>query len=469
MRKLLFVSLLVFILFAQAAFATDFSIAIDGEESYRAGAEEVATLSITNSGAGEWFSVSIIGSNSDWVVPDTSSGNIKVPIGEIGTLDIFITPGKDAIPITYEYTVSVTKLKSDTSKNEKIEKILLVQVVQVTDLIVGEFELSCYECDKEITVTGALYNVGTRDVPAKLTLSFGDDERIIEVAELKAWEEEAFAETFDLTNLPPKAYEITAKITSKQALMFSDVREFRIPQIEDISFEEKSFTTPFGRFVSIEANNEANYKTEVTFESEVQKAWYILYSGPEPVSEGDVNTWVVTLDAEEDYTLGYNEIYWPTYVFVILILIFGFILYLNYTAVTLSKAIVGKNIVKPGKEMSVSITVKNKIRTLSNLIVKDIIPEGFGLVTKFDTIKPTLRKTHSGIEVIWKIGDLKPHEQRVLHYKIKPIKMFKGRKHLPKASLIAKFAEKTIKKVSNLVSIYTEGNEPSIVPVDISK
>ena len=468
MRKLLLVSLLVFIIFAQVGLATDFSISIDGEDSYRAGIEKVVTLSVTNSGPGEWFSVSIIGSNSDWVVPD-GLGRINAANGEIGTLDIFVTPGKDAIPITYEYTISVTKLNSDISKYEKLETILTVPVIQVTDIIVGDFDLSCHECGSEVTVTGAIYNVGTRDVPAKLILSFGDDERIIEVDELKSMEEEAFAETFDLTDLSPKTYEISAKIISKQALMFEDVREFRIHHIQDIKFEEKSFTTPFGRFVSIAADNEANYEADVTFESSVKKAWYILYSGPEPASEGDTFTWIVTLPAEQDYVLGYTEIYWPTYVFVAIILILGFILYLNYTAVTIRKAIIGKNIVKTGKEMSVSITVKNKIRKLSNVVVKDIIPEGFGLVTKFATVKPTLRKTHSGTEVVWKIGDLKPHEQRVLHYKIKPIKKFRGRKHLAKASLIAKFGDNIVKKASNLVSIYTEGNEPSIVPVDISK
>lgn len=463
MKKLFLLSLLTFLIFAQISLATSFSADVELEGSYLAGRAGEMSLTITNNGPTEWFSISIIGLPSNWLVPDTTSGLFKVDGGKSDTIKISVNPAKDAIPLTYEYFITIS------TEDESVEKRVLVSVKQVTDVIITNFETSCFECNNEVTVSGEINNVGTRDMPITMTLTVLDQIETFEITELRVLEQEAFSYTYDLEGLEPGTYEAYGKIVGNNKVLYEDTIEFKIPFVQNIIIEENSYNTPFGRFVRMHATNDGNYKSDAEFVSEVKNAWYIFYAGPEPRTSEDKSTWIVAIEPGETYELGYSEIYWPTYIVIIIIIILGFMMYMSYTAVSLRKAIIGKNLVKIGDELSVSISIKNKIRNLSNLVVKDIVPDGFTLVTKFATVKPTLRKVHNGTEVVWKIGDLKAQEQRVLHYKIKPSHALRGRKHLPKAVLIAKYGEKVVKRSSNLVSIYSKGHEPSMIPVQITK
>lgn len=457
-------SLFVFLILAQCVFAASFTADVKSDTTYMAGREGSMTLTLTNSGPTDWFSVSIIGLPSSWLNLDTSSGLFRVESGKSTTVNIAVNPGKDAIPLTYEYFITM----KSTTTNELVEKRVLVTVRQVTDVIISDFKLSCEKCASEVIVSGSIYNIGTRDVPVTLTLTFENDVRTMDISELKILTEETFSETFELGDFNPSMYNVEGKLTSENKVLYEDTKEFEIAKVDSISMEEKSFVTPFGRFVSIVGINDGNYQRDIEYKSKVAEAWYIVYTGPEPM-KGEQYIWTVNLSPGEQHELGYSEIYWPTYIIILIIIILGIMIYRSYTALVITKEVVGKNLVKYGHEMTVSIQVLNKIRNMTNLVVKDVIPNGFTLVTKFETMKPTLRKVDGGTEIVWKIGDLKSHEQRVLHYKMKSIKPFRGRKHLQKASLAAKFGDKTLVRHSNLVSIYSEGHEPSSLAVEIDK
>jgi predicted RNA-binding protein with PUA domain len=355
-----------------------------------------------------------------------------------------------------------------TTTNEGVDERVLVTVRQVTDVIISGFKLSCEKCAGEVTASGSIYNIGTRDVPVTLTLTSGSDVRTMDISELKVLTEETFSETFELGDFDPATYTVEGKIVSENKVLYEDTKAFEITKVDNTSMQEKSFVTPFGRFVSIIGINGGNYQRDVEYKSKVIEAWYVIYTGPAPI-KGEQYTWTMNLLPGEKYELGYSEIYWPTYLIILIIIIIGMMIYRSYTALVITKEVLGKNLVKYGHELTVSIQVLNKIRTMTNLIVKDVIPDGFLLITKFDTVKPTLRKVDGGTEIVWKVGDLKPHEQRVLHYKMKCVKPFKGRKHLVKASLVAKFGDKNLVRHSNFVSIYSEGHEPSSLAVEINK
>ena len=78
------------------------------------------------------------------------------------------------------------------------------------------------------------------------------------------------------------------------------------------------------------------------------------------------------------------------------------------------------------------------------------------------------RKTTQGTELVWKLGRLKAHEQRMLHYKIKAVKPVK-RMNLPSASVTAKYFDKIIIKGSNYVAVYSKENVPTSVQVNLSE
>jgi len=106
------------------------------------------------------------------------------------------------------------------------------------------------------------------------------------------------------------------------------------------------------------------------------------------------------------------------------------------------------------KEVVVSIEVKNGSRhEIKDLIVRDFVPTIATVVEGFDTIKPSLRKSTGGTELLWRIDSLKPFEERVLSYRIKPVVEVAGTLKLPKAR-IAYFNKKKEKKVIASKSVW---------------
>jgi hypothetical protein len=86
------------------------------------------------------------------------------------------------------------------------------------------------------------------------------------------------------------------------------------------------------------------------------------------------------------------------------------------------------------KEVIVSIETRNRSRhEMKDVIVRDFVPSITTVVERFDTLKPNVRKTEGGTELIWRFESLKPFEERVITYRIKPIVEVAGTLKLPKA------------------------------------
>jgi hypothetical protein len=174
------------------------------------------------------------------------------------------------------------------------------------------------------------------------------------------------------------------------------------------------------------------------------------------------------LKPSESKSLSYSEIYWPTYVIILIAVVVIALVFLQSTAFTINKNVIGDKRMKSGKEISVSLNLKNKKREIDKAIVKDVVPSGFSIVSKFETVKPIIRKIADGIELNWKVSKLKPQEERVFHYTIKPVETLKERK-LPSAEIKAVQNKKLMKKNSNKISLAPEKEETKVMTVKVSK
>lgn len=88
------------------------------------------------------------------------------------------------------------------------------------------------------------------------------------------------------------------------------------------------------------------------------------------------------------------------------------------------------------KVVSISIEVKNRsMHTIKDVTVMDVAPPIAGVVKSFGTLKPTVKRTEAGTELIWKFKSLRPREERVLTYGIKPLVEIEGLLKLPKANV----------------------------------
>ena len=103
--------------------------------------------------------------------------------------------------------------------------------------------------------------------------------------------------------------------------------------------------------------------------------------------------------------------------------------------------------VKEGKIM-VMLEVKNRTRKeVRNVIVRDFVPSIAKVVERFETLRPKLRKMRGGTELLWKIDVLRPKEERIITYYIKPTMEVRGKLKLPPAYLKIPVGKKEIKKV----------------------
>jgi hypothetical protein len=179
--------------------------------------------------------------------------------------------------------------------------------------------------------------------------------------------------------------------------------------------------------------------------------------------------WRTSLQPNESISVSYSEIYWPTYVLIIAVVGALMFVYWQSTAFTFSKNIIGKTRFKSGKDISVSLNLKSRRKGIDRVAIRDVVPSNFSIVSKFETVKPLIRKIANGVELIWKLGGLNPNEERVLHYTIRPDAEFSKKVNLPSALAKATNEKGLTLKHSNKVSLYPEKETTKIVTVKVAQ
>lgn len=438
-----FIFLLLSISFVSAQ---DFSVETTEPETIYAGQKTEFIITIQNQGEEDWFSISILGTKPAWVSLENT--NVRLSSGESANVKVWVTPSLDAFQASYSFLVIISNSK------EKIEKEVFVSVKQKALAVISDIELSCISCkpNENITVSSEVKNVGSRVLRnLKLIVSL-DSEKItknIEILDLS--EIKQFSSIFQIPAMKePGRYIINLELMQDNEVLDKKNTSFSIPRITDVETDKIISQTIFSKSVMLTATNKGNVQTTAQIKSDVSKDWYVVYSGEQPDKKNGEHIWVVTLNKGEETQIKYSEIYWP--VILLLLLIITSIIYYYNTLQKLSikKKILQKHTAKEGREFSVSIEIKNRGKSVEDVVVRDVIPSMFELIEKFETRKPTIKKIETGNRLTWRIGRLKPHEERVLHYKIKTLVGIIGNTKLPKATVKGRCEEKTFLHKSNI-------------------
>jgi hypothetical protein len=109
------------------------------------------------------------------------------------------------------------------------------------------------------------------------------------------------------------------------------------------------------------------------------------------------------------------------------------------------------------KEILVSLDVRNRTKhEIRDVEVRDVVPSIARVVEKFDTLAPRTRTSEIGTELRWKIDSLKPREERVLTYRIRPVVEVTGTLNLPEAK-VRYVDKKKIKRIIASKSLLIKG------------
>ena len=130
----------------------------------------------------------------------------------------------------------------------------------------------------------------------------------------------------------------------------------------------------------------------------------------------------------------YRLEFWPIYAQygLIAVIIVSVILFSFFRAA--KPTIIKRHIKKPGGKHRIILEIKNPfLHHMKNVIVRDwISPLAHVIHEETNPAKPVLRRrSDAGTEMIWKLGDIKPKETRILTYKIKTL--VNGNLKMPRA------------------------------------
>jgi len=154
--------------------------------------------------------------------------------------------------------------------------------------------------------------------------------------------------------------------------------------------------------------------------------------------------------------VSYTVSYWPAFngYLLLIVIVIGLVLF-SFLRVT-SPRILKRHSRRGDGMHNIFISVKNPFfHRLNDVVVRDwVSPLAQVLQEEIESTKPVLRKVDEGTELIWKLGEMKPREERILQYKVRPL--VQGSLKMPGAHMkftTGKEGDKRIKLASNGITL----------------
>jgi hypothetical protein len=370
--------------------------------------------------------------------------------GEITNLSLSIEPPRDVQLGTIIFTLIVRSVDYNVSASEEIYfDIVRTSNVFLTDLKINK---QSFKPGETVNIQPTITNIDKKETTdVFLTMKILKDNKIVQTFEdtlsVVPQTTETLSHNYNLkiTN-PPGGYEVEAVLKNKlNKILDKDSITFNIETLHKIDEEKKTENSILFSTVTIKILNNGNVvesNLEVT-ESLPLISKYFFYPEIEPVSEEEkenriVYKWLIhDLKPDEIKAITY-QLRFTNVVLIscLLIIVVVWVVWLFFRP-TIRKTYMG--LLARENQISISLHLKNKSRKLlKNVQIVDFVPPLAAVVKKFDTLEPNIKTKTTGTELTWKIKELKPKEERVLTYKIKPVIDIIGKLRLPKAHLIYK-------------------------------
>jgi hypothetical protein len=385
-------------------------------------------------------------------------------------IKLIFSPTADAIPTSYVYALSATR----SSDSAFIEKQLVFRVQQTVPALVREYTPSCTVCSRNVSVSARIQNVGGTALRATAIFNLNGIEKKTEISDVPVLTERVVTDNFDVSGYSPGQYALSFMLVSGNATLYSKTDTITVPVFENVIYEKSAPVTPFGMFVTLKAANHGNINSEAKLHTIVSKSPFVYYSGPQPQSvENGEYVWSSMLTPGQELSIGYAEIWWPVPLIIVLIIIGGILVYRQFTTLEVRKHVLGRRVILPDRDMTVSLEIRNRGAPIDDIIVRDVVPPLFAVTGRFDTMRPVMRKIAEGTELVWRVGRLGRNDSRLINYKIIPGSSVLDRNvTLPHASVRGKFGNQTVIRHSNpavLEGTPSGARGTATIKVDISK
>ncbi len=156
---------------------------------------------------------------------------------------------------------------------------------------------------------------------------------------------------------------------------------------------------------------------------------------PEPVMESGKYVWNIELEPGEKFTANVKSNYRPILYGIIIIILatLGMNNLLDKSVIIRKRMFKIKRTVDGLSELKILIHLRNgKATPLENVRILDVLPNSLEPTNEFGTLQPSkVQQGTRGRRLIWEIGTLAPHEERIISYKVKSKVRLIGETNLP--------------------------------------
>lgn len=220
------------------------------------------------------------------------------------------------------------------------------------------------------------------------------------------------------------SYDEKDKLISRLAFEI-DLRE--IKEIRKETIKEQSF---FHYKIKFIIKNVGNIPQQFILEEEIPLVLkpFVVFESYKPLLIGNKAIWNITLNPQEEVSISYSILYWIpiSIVSIVVTLIFFYFL----ISILLPK--ISKKYEKTEDIYKIKILVKNTTtKKMKNIEINDFVPLLFKILN-FETLEPQIKKTRDGYNLTWKIRELRPKEELIISYSIKPLIEIIGEIKFPK-------------------------------------
>lgn len=432
LRKLLFSPLvLIFLLAIAPTSSANLELeAVDNEKTVYLGDEVSFELIITKFGAlDDNVFLTVSGDPQEWVVD--VPGFVFVPIQEDTKTEVTFFPTGE-IPGTFTYTITVTSYlgKSLYASDEVTLKVL-------RPLDIEDFSASKSGDNLFLNILFDSKGPNQADLFFEITDYKG---QIVKEFSLSANVDgpTLIEESFEL----PKGM-LAGDYNIEVTLAGTPVKKnymFTVMPVHKVTEMVKKTSTAMYEEFEITIVNEGNIKEPqyVTYKTFPNNDWITgLITDPETcfLRDGQKTCKYVFSDLApgDSATLSYSLDYWSIYAGAILILVAIFLVAFFTMRRATAPVIIKRHVRRGSDRHHIVLEVRNPFyHNLSNSIVRDwVSPLANVIHHEIDMVKPLIRRSNAGTELIWKLGEIKPKETRIISYPIKTL--VQGSLKMPKA------------------------------------
>jgi hypothetical protein len=404
--------------------------------SFFNGDQDSIYATITNNDAKTHvFTISVFPSSFNKVYADSSVGHVTLAPGESTTTEITFSSQFEAefLPRKFSITVAAADDKTLTATKDIFVHIIRRSPVFVLSLNTNKFS---YQPGETVNISSLVANQGgdSFDEFGMQTIITKDGEFVkrfdTQITYLPEKSKTTFSNLYTFGQFDkPGIYsaQLVLKDSSGQVLSQKSVN-FKVGEVSRTSQKETSSNGALEISTTLISTNEGNTPTDiriVTIIPSFAKEIFVSDVNPESMEDQGSSTkisWIFKkVGPGETVQVTYKLVLWKIWLSAIAIIV---IVALAFKFVFTVKIIKRSRFIGPitkETEIPVSIEVINRsVHEVRDVYVRDFIPPIARLVPKFETMKPSVRETVGGTELIWKFDSLRAGEERVITYRIKP-------------------------------------------------